>query len=114
MRGKLRREKSWNERAQRIYFYLHLELANKTMTIVRWAYPSLLENTFKNRLKRHDMISKLIPIIKHLKGKDVIHNVENDEPWVGPSHNSHFFVCKFWMKVKLYSWSALVPRLFAA
>ena len=27
------------------------------MTIVRWAYP----NTFKNWLKRHDMISKWIP-----------------------------------------------------
>ena len=78
VKGTVRREKSWNERAQRIYFYLHPELANKKMSIVRWAYPSLLENTFKNWLKRHDMISKWIPIIKHLKGKDVIHNVEND------------------------------------
>ena len=78
MKGIVRREKSWNERAQRIYFYLHPELANKKMSIVRWAYPSLLENTFKNWLKRHDMISKWIPIIKHLKGEDVIHNVEND------------------------------------
>ena len=51
-------EKSWNERAQRIYFYLNPELANKKMSIVQWAYPSFLENTFKNWLKRHDMISK--------------------------------------------------------
>ena len=45
---------------------------------MQWAYPSLLENTFKNWLKQHDMISKWIPVISHLKGEDVIHNVEND------------------------------------
>ena len=78
VKGLVRREKSWNERAQIIYFYLHPELANKKMYIVRWAYPSLLENTFKNWLKRHDMISRWIPIIKHLKAEDVIHYVEND------------------------------------
>ena len=78
VKGIVRSEKSWNERTQRIYFYLHPELANKKMNIMRWAYPSLLENTFKNWLKRHDMISKWIPIIKHLKGEDVIQNVENN------------------------------------
>jgi len=78
VKGIVRNEMSWNERTQRIYVYLHPELANKKMTIVRWAYPSLLETTFKNWLKRHDMISKWIPIIKHLKGEDVIHNVDHD------------------------------------
>jgi hypothetical protein len=48
------------------------------MSMLRWAYPSLLENTFKNWLKRHNMVSKWITIIKHLKGGDVIQNIEND------------------------------------
>ena len=77
--GNGRHEKTWNERAQRIYVYLHPELANNKMTILRWAYPSLRANTFKNWLKRHEMISKWIPMIKLLKGEDVINNVENDE-----------------------------------
>ena len=68
-------EKTWNERAQRIYFYLHPELANRRMSIVQWAYSSLLENTFKNWLTRPDMISKWIPLIRHLEGEDVIHNI---------------------------------------
>jgi len=42
VRGK---ELTWNERAQRVYFYLHPELGNKKMSILLWAYPSLLENT---------------------------------------------------------------------
>lgn len=74
-----RGELSWNERAQRIYLYLHPELADKRMSIMRWAYPSLLENTFKNWLKRHDMISTWIPILKHLNGHDVKQNIENAE-----------------------------------
>jgi hypothetical protein len=69
---------SLNECAQRIYFYLHPELANKRMSMLWWAYSSLLENTFKNWLKQHDMISKWITIIKNLKGGDVIQNIEND------------------------------------
>jgi len=71
-------ELSWNQRAQRIYVYLHPELANKKMSILRWAYPNLSENTFKNWLKRHDMMSKWLPIIEHLKAEDVIKNLEND------------------------------------
>ena len=45
VKGIVRSEKSWNERTQRIYFYLHPELANKKCVIrnARWAYPSLLE-----------------------------------------------------------------------
>ena len=45
VKGIVRSEKSWNERTQRIYFYLHPELANKkcVMRNARWAYPSLLE-----------------------------------------------------------------------
>jgi hypothetical protein len=78
VKTKSREEISWNERAQRIYFYLHPELANKRISMLGWAYPSLLENTFKNWLKRHDMVSKWITIIKHLKGGDVIQNIEND------------------------------------
>jgi hypothetical protein len=78
VKTKSREEISWNECAQRIYFYLHPELANKRMSMLRWAYPSLLENTFKNWLKQHDMVSKWITIIKHLKGGDVIQNIEND------------------------------------
>jgi hypothetical protein len=78
VKTKSREEVSWNERAQRIYFYLHPELANKRMSMLRWAYPSLLENTLKNWLKQHDMVSKWITIIKHLKGGDVIQNIEND------------------------------------
>ena len=48
------------------------------MNIVWWAHPSFLKNKFRNWLKQHDIILKLILIIKHFKGEDVIQNVEND------------------------------------
>ena len=37
VKGIVRSEKSWNERTQRIYFYLHPELANKKMRNARCA-----------------------------------------------------------------------------
>jgi len=79
VKGTVRKEITWNERTQRIYVYLHPQLANRKLTILRWAYPSLRANSFKNWLTRHEMISKWIPMIKLLKGEDVINNVENDE-----------------------------------
>ena len=38
------------------------------ISILRWFYPRLIENTFKNWLKQND---------RHHKGEDLMHNVEN-------------------------------------
>jgi hypothetical protein len=48
------------------------------MSIVRWAYPSLLENAFKNWVMQHDIISTWSPIIKHLKGENATQSMENN------------------------------------